>query len=38
MRNKDVEHIVNAAANVGDYAYGITQPKRFCMMVMADIQ
>ena len=37
MRNKDVEHIVNAAANLGNYAYGIKQPKRFAMLVMADI-
>lgn len=37
MRNKDVEHIVNAAANLGYYAYGIKQPKRFAMLVMADI-
>lgn len=37
LRNKDVEHIVNAAANVGDYAYGVTRQKRFAMLVMADI-
>lgn len=37
MRNKDVEHIVNAAANLGYYAYGIKQPKRFAMLVMADL-
>ena len=37
IRNKDVEHIVNAAANMGNYAYGIKQPKRFAMLVMADL-
>ena len=37
MRNKDVEHIVNAAANVGDYGHGRKLPKRFAMLVLADI-
>ncbi|MBR3894866.1 MAG: metallophosphoesterase [Clostridia bacterium] len=37
IRNKDVEHIVNAAANVGDYGHGRKLPKRFAMLVTADI-
>lgn len=37
MRNKDVEHIVNAAANVGDYGHGRKLPKRFAMLISADI-
>ncbi len=36
-RNKDVEHIVNAAANVGVYGHGEKKPKRFAMLVTTDI-
>lgn len=36
-RNKDVEHIVNAAAHVGVYGYGVTLPKRFGLLVSTDM-
>lgn len=35
--NRDVEHIVNAAARYGAYGYGGTLPKRFAMLVTTDI-
>lgn len=36
-RNKDVEHIVNAAAYLGVYGHGQKKPKRFGMLIVADI-
>ncbi len=36
-RNRDVEHIVNAATYTGMYGLGVTQPKRFGLLVSADI-
>lgn len=36
-RNQDVEHIVNAAACMGRYAYGMAMPKRFAMLVTTDV-
>lgn len=36
-RNKDVEHIVNAAANAGHYGFGKTLDERFALLVTADI-
>ncbi len=36
-RNKDVEHIVNAAANVGVYGHGEKKPKRFAMLITTDV-
>lgn len=36
-RNKDVEHIVNAAAHFGVYGHGQKKPKRFGMLVTTDI-
>lgn len=35
-RNKDVEHIVNAAAGVGRYGLGGVFPKRFALLVGTD--
>lgn len=36
-RNKDVEHIVNAAANLGVFGHGEKKPKRFAMLVTTDV-
>ncbi len=36
-RNKDVEHIVNAAAGVGVFGHGEVKPKRFAMLVTTDV-
>lgn len=36
-RNKDVEHIVNAAAHLGVYGHGEKKPKRFGMLIVTDI-
>ena len=36
-RNKDVEHIVNAAANLGIYGHGEKKPKRFAMLITTDV-
>lgn len=36
-RNRDIEHIVNAAAGMGRYGYGKTFPKRFTLLVSTDI-
>ncbi|MBR2405971.1 MAG: metallophosphoesterase [Clostridia bacterium] len=36
-RNRDVEHIVNAAAGVGVYGHGEKKPKRFAMLISTDI-
>ena len=36
-RNKDVEHIVNAAAGLGIYGHGEKKPKRFAMLISTDI-
>ena len=33
VRNKDVEHIVNAAANIGHYAAEVQIDKRFSLLV-----
>jgi len=37
VRNKDVEHIVNAAANIGHYAAEVQIDKRFSLLVTADV-
>lgn len=36
-RNRDVEHIVNAAAKYGYYGLGKRLPKRFAMLITTDI-
>ena len=36
-RNRDIEHIVNAAAGVGRYGFGGTFPKRLALLVATDI-
>lgn len=36
-RNRDVEHIVNAAAKYGAYGLGKMFPKRFALLVIADV-
>lgn len=36
-RNMDVEHIVNAAANIGHYACGRQVDKRFALLISTDI-
>lgn len=36
-RNRDVEHIVNAATYTGMYAAGTTHPKRFGLLTLTDI-
>ncbi len=37
QRNKDIEHLVNAAAHVGVFGHGEVKPKRFAMLVTTDI-
>ena len=36
-RNRDVEHIVNAATNLGHYKFGQQVDKHFAMLVMSDV-
>jgi len=36
-RNRDVEHIVNAATNLGHYKFGEQCDKHFAMLVMSDV-
>ena len=36
-RNRDVEHIVNAATNLGHYKHGQQDHKYFAMLVMSDV-
>ena len=36
-RNRDVEHIVNAATNLGHYKHGQQFQKHFAMLVMSDV-
>lgn len=37
VRNRDVEHIVNAAAGLGVYGHGEAKPKRLALLVSTDI-
>ena len=37
VRNKDIEHIVNAAANLGHYGGGTVQDLRFALLITTDV-